>query len=375
MVQGTFPSLGVAAVTWQAFAIICHTDPVTEVESAPGPRRRATITDVARAAGVAASTVSRAFTRPARVNHATREHVLAVAEELGYTPNPAARALESGRTSTLALLVPDITNPYFAGVIKGAERASAAAGLTLVLGDTQENPAAEEQLIRRLGPAVDGFVLSASRLPDDELRRAAELNPIALVNRATPGLACVVADYDNGTRQIVDHLASLGHRSFVYLGGPAESWSGARRWAGLRAAAEQHGMTTARFGPYLPTLAGGPAAADAVLAGGASAVVAHNDMLAIGVMLRLAERGVAVPREVSVVGFDDIVGADFCSPALTTLRERTEDAGARAVEALVQQAHARVADPVARVLPTQLVVRRSSGPAPGAGVAAGGGPL
>ena len=328
-------------------------------------RRRATITDVAEAAGVAPSTVSRAFTRPGRVNQHTREHVLAVAEELGYTPNPAARALESGRTNTLALLVPDITNPYFAGVIKGAERAAAAAGLTLVLGDTQENPAAEEQLIRRLGPAVDGFVLSASRLPDDELRRAAELSPIALVNRATPGVACVVADYDNGTRQIVDHLASHGHRSFVFLGGPAESWSGARRWAGLRAAAEVHGMTTARFGPYVPTLAGGPAAADAVLAAGATAVVAHNDMLAIGVMLRLAERGVDVPGDISVVGFDNIVGSDFCSPALTTLAERTEDAGSRAVEALVQQAHARASAPAARVLPTQLVVRRSSGPAPG----------
>ena len=199
-------------------ASVCHFLPDWPDDPGPprrrsGPRRRrATITDVAAAAGVAPSTVSRAFTRPERVNHRTREHVLAVAEELGYTPNPAARALESGRTNTLALLVPDITNPYFAGVIKGAERAAAAAGLTLVLGDTQENPATEEQLVRRLGPAVDGFVLSASRLPDDELRRAAELNPIALINRATPGVACVVADFDAGTRQIVDHLASLGHR-------------------------------------------------------------------------------------------------------------------------------------------------------------------
>ena len=348
-----------AAVTWQAFAIICHTGPVASSQR----RRRATITDVAAAAGVAPSTVSRAFTRPGRVNHATREHVLAVAEELGYTPNPAARALESGRTNTLALLVPDITNPYFSGVIKGAERAAAAAGLTLVLGDTQENAATEEQLVRRLGPAVDGFVLSASRLPDDELRRAAELNPIALINRATPGVACVVADFDAGTRQIVDHLASHGHRGFVFLGGPPESWSGARRWAGLRAAAGAHGLAATRFGPYAPTLGGGPAAADAVLASRATAVVAHNDMLALGVLRRLAERGVDVPGEVSVVGFDDIFGADLCSPTLTTLAERTEDAGARAVEAVAQQAHARLTDPPTRVLPTQLVVRGSTGPA------------
>ena len=327
------------------------------------PRRRPTITDVAAAAGVAPSTVSRAFTRPQRVNHVTREHVLAVAEELGYAPNPAAQALESGRTRNVALLVPDITNPYFAGVIKGAERAASAAGLTLVLGDTQENAAVEEQLVRRLGGAVDGFVLSASRLPEAELRRLAELNPITLVNRAEAGLSCIVADFDTGTQQIVDHLASYGHESFVFAGGPAESWSGARRWAGLRAAAKARGMTAERFGPYSPTLAGGPAAADAVLHAGATAVVCHNDMLAIGLMRRLAERGKEVPRDLSVVGFDDIFGADFCNPPLTTLAERTEDAGARAVEALVRQIPIRPVDPPIRMLPTQLMVRSSTGPA------------
>src|SRR3954469_18403275 len=143
--------------------------------------RRVTLTDVAEAAGVAASTVSRSFTNPGRVNHQTRDHVLEVAERLGYAPNPAAQALESGRTRTLALLVPDITNPYFSGVIKGAERGAAAAGLTLVLGDTAENPTAEAELVRRLERAVDGFVISASRLTDDQLHAAAERNPMALI--------------------------------------------------------------------------------------------------------------------------------------------------------------------------------------------------
>ena len=329
-----------------------------------GPRRRATITDVAAAAGVAPSTVSRAFTRPGRVNHRTRELVLEVAERLGYSPNPAAQALESGRSRTVALVVPDITNPYFAGAIKGAERAAAEAGLTLVLGDTQETPANEQQLIRRLGPAVDGFVLVASRLPDESLRSAAELNRLVLVNRACKGLTSVVADYDTGTRQIVAHLASHGHRSFVFLGGPPESWSGAKRWAGLRVAAKAHGLTASRFGPYTPTIASGPAAADAVIAAGATAVVAHNDVLAIGVLKRLAERRVTVPDDVSVVGFDNVFGSDFCHPPLTTLAERTEEAGARAIEALAHQASLGVQDTPARVLPTQLVVRASSGGAP-----------
>jgi len=326
---------------------------------------RVTITDVAREAGVATSTVSRAFTNPGRVNHQTRAHVLEVADRLGYTPNPTARALESGRTNTLALLVPDITNPYFAGVIKGAERAAAAADLILVLADTQENAATEEHLVRRLGPSVDGFVLSASRLPDAQLVSAAERHAVALVNRATQGVSSVVADFDSGTRQIVDHLVSLGHRSLIFLGGPPESWSGARRWAGLRAAAEQAGITATRSGPYAPVLAGGAAAAEAALAARATAVVAHNDMLAIGVVRRLAQRGVSVPEDVSVVGFDDIVGAEFCSPALTTLRERTEAAGAGAVEAVAAQAYAGVVEPAVRVLPTQLVIRDSSGPRAG----------
>jgi LacI family transcriptional regulator, repressor for deo operon, udp, cdd, tsx, nupC, and nupG len=330
----------------------------------PGPRRRPTITDVARAAGVAPSTVSRSFTRPGRINAATRDHVLAVAERLGYAPNPAAQALESGRSNTVALLVPDITNPYFAGAIKGAERAAAQASLTLVLGDTQENPAVEEQIVRRLGPAVDGFVLTASRMPDDALRAAAELNRVVLINRVCTGLTSVVADYDAGTRQIVAHLASHGHRSFVFLGGPPESWSGARRWAGLRAAAREHGLEATRFGPYSPTLPAGPAAADAVLAFGATAVVAHNDMLAIGVLSRLSARGVAVPGEVSVVGFDNIFGSDFCHPPLTTLAERTEEAGARAITSLAHQAGSGTRDTPARVLATHLVVRGSSGPAP-----------
>jgi LacI family repressor for deo operon, udp, cdd, tsx, nupC, and nupG len=328
-----------------------------------GPPRRPTITDVAAAAGVAPSTVSRAFSRPGRVNRYTREHVLTIAQELGYSPSPTAQALGSGRTKTIALLVPDITNPYFSGVIKGAERAAATAGLTLVLGDTQENPAHEEDLLRRLGRAVDGFVLSAPRLPDKVLRRSAELNTITLVNRATPGIACVVADFDNGTEQIVDHLASYGHNSLVFAGGPVESWSGARRWFGLREAATRRGMTAQRIGPYTPTLAGGPAAADAVLTCGATAVVCHNDMLAIGLMRRLAHRDVQVPHDLSVVGFDDIFGADFCNPPLTTLAERTEDAGARAVEALVRQIAQPAPDPPTRVLATQLIVRASTGDA------------
>ncbi|MCA1656711.1 MAG: LacI family transcriptional regulator, partial [Actinobacteria bacterium] len=290
---------------------------------------------------------------------------LAVAERLGYTPNPAARALESGRTNTVALVLPDITNPYFFGLIKGAERAAAAAGHTLVIGDTEENPTAEQRVLRTLGPAVDGFVVCSSRLPDADLLAAARQEPVTLVNRQVSGLDSVVSDYQSGTRQIVDHLASLGHRGFVFMGGPPESWSGARRWRGLQGAARSRGLSAVRQGPYQPTLAGGAAAADSALASGATALVAHNDLLAIGVLGRLSERGVHVPGGVSVVGFDDIFGSEFCAPPLTTLAERAREVGGRAVENLLMQMQRRNSRPTRLVLPTQLLVRRSTGPPPG----------
>src|SRR5437588_210945 len=142
-----------------------------------------TIHDVAREAGVAASTVSRAFTNPQRVNARTREHVFSVADRLGYLPNPLARALPSGRTTTIALLVPDITNPFFFDLIRGAERQASAAGYTVILTDTEESPEVEAHNVERLRRAADGFVLASSRLTDRQLRDIAADNVVALVNR------------------------------------------------------------------------------------------------------------------------------------------------------------------------------------------------
>ena len=250
-------------------------------------------------------------------------------------PNPAAQALESGRTRTIALLVPDITNPYFSGVIKGAERAAAAAGLTLVLGDTAENPAAEEQLVRRLGAAVDGFVLSASRLA----RRGAAAGRRAQPDRpGQPGHGRArlrrrrLRRRDPADRRpprlVRSPVVRLRRRTGrVLVGSPPLA-----RAAGCRRGARDGDAR--RFGPYMPTLGGGPAAADACVASGATAVVVPQRHAGDrGDAAARRARRTAFPSDVSVVGFDNIFGADFCHPTLTTLAERTEDAGARAVEA------------------------------------------
>ncbi|WP_017625283.1 LacI family DNA-binding transcriptional regulator [Nocardiopsis chromatogenes] len=328
--------------------------------------KRPTVYDVAREAGVAASTVSRAFGNPRRVNAATRTHVLEVAERMGYHPSPLATALQSGRTATVAMLVPDIANPHFFGPIRGAERRAAAAGITFILGFTEESADAERDQIARLSRSVDGFVLASSRLPADAAAELAREHNLVLVNREVEGMPSVVVDNASGSAQIVDHLASLGHRSLVYLSGPHASWLAGERWRALSTGARARGMAASRLGPFAPQVAGGGAAADAALVSGATAVVAHNDLLAIGILRRLAERGVRVPEQVSVVGYDDIFGADLCSPALTTLAGPQEEAGRAAVEILLTAGaqHASGDGPRRLVLPSHLVIRESTGPAP-----------
>jgi DNA-binding LacI/PurR family transcriptional regulator len=325
-----------------------------------------TIRDVAREAGVATSTVSRAFTAPQRVNERTRRHVLAVADRLDYRPNPLARALPSGRTTTLGLLVPDITNPFFSRVIRGAERQANAAGYTLILTDTEESSDVEDRSIQRLRSVTDGFVLAASRLSEGGVREIAANNVVALINRQAEGVPSVVVDTSDSTHQIVDHLASLGHRSIAYLSGPRASWPNRQRWAALSRAAEELDIAATQLGPFSPELAAGAAAADAAIRQGATAVVAYNALLAIGTLRRFAERGKRVPEDISVVGYDDIFGTDFCSPPLTTVAAPVEDAGRRAIDLLLGQLNARDGHDYRHnvVLPTYLRIRESTGQAP-----------
>jgi DNA-binding LacI/PurR family transcriptional regulator len=330
----------------------------------PGP----TIYDVAAAAGVATSTVSRAFTQPGRVSAATRDRVLAVAAELGYRPNPHARALLSGRHHTLAMVVSDITNPHYFELIRGAEMRARVSEYTLLLVNAEESPRVEWEQIQRLSPAVDGFVLAASRLPDENLRQIAVQRPVVLMSRELPDLASVVLDHVEGCRQIVAHLASLGHRDLVYLAGPRNSWMAGTRWAALKSAAEQIGLAARRLGPFTPKVSEGGAAADGALNALATAIVAHNDLLAIGVMQRLAQRGLRVPDDVSVVGFDDIFAADVCTPGLTTLGGAHVDVGRAAIELLLTAGSRSPDDQPRVVLPTQLVLRASTGPVSRRGV-------
>src|SRR3954453_17165551 len=165
----------------QSVATCCHT---VAVERPPTRERAVTIYDVARAAGVAPSTVSRAFSRPGRVNAGTAERVRTVADELGYRTNPLARALSTARTGMVALMVSDVGNPFYAEVIRGAQTAASAAGCTILLADAQESGRRERSALERLLPTVDGVVLAGTRMADSAIRMIAKQKPVVVLNRA-----------------------------------------------------------------------------------------------------------------------------------------------------------------------------------------------
>lgn len=330
-----------------------------------------TIYDVAQRAGFAASTVSRAFTKPGRVSETTRQRVMDAADELGYVHIPRGHSDHSTQHRTIAMMLSDITNPHFFELIRGAEQRAKAAETTLVIVNTEESPRIELDQINGLAQSVDGFVLASSRLHDSELHELAERHRIVLLNRELSGLASVTFDTASGCRQILEHLASFGHVGFTYCAGPPGSWMGAARWAALSAGAEEYGLAARRIGPYTPTVGNGGAAADGALRSDTTALVAHNDLLAIGIMRRLAQRGVRVPADLSVVGFDDMFAADFVHPTLTTLGGPGTHAGRLAVELLLDQFAGRAArtstgdTSLHQIrLPTNLELRDSSGVAP-----------
>ncbi|CAN5445508.1 LacI family DNA-binding transcriptional regulator [soil metagenome] len=331
-----------------------------------GLDRPATLADVAAVSGVAISTVSRALSTPGRVNPVTRERIERAAQELNYRVNAQARALTSGKTRAIAVLVSDVTNPFYFDIIRGTQQQLKAAGYTQILIDTEESDELEDGMLHNLRRSFDGAILAASRLTDRRLATLATEIPLVAINRQTKGVPSVFIDTPSGIDQALGHLVSLGHRDIAYVSGPDTSWPNEGRWRALSRAAQRAGVVTRKVGPFSPKKAAGAAAADAVLNSGATACIAFNDLLAIGMLMRLRERGVRVPEDLSIVGCDDIFGADFCNPPLTTLTAPIEQAGRVAVSILLARLDPTIAPSVRQTatLPTHLTVRASTGPAP-----------
>lgn len=327
-----------------------------------------TLSDVAEACGVSPSTVSRALSKPDEVSAATRERIQRMARELSYEPNQIARSLSKGRMNTLGLIVPDIANPFFPPIIKAVQNRAGRKHNAVLIADTDEHAADELVLARTMSKQVDGLILVSPRTPNRRLADLRSLGPLVFINREVPGAPSVSMEASEGVTQAVEHLAALWHRRVAYLNGPRQSWSNTQRRQSIAAACAAYGIELIQFGPFEPEFHAGVQAADLLKASHVTAVIAFDDMIALGVIARLTERGVRVGQDISVIGIDDALIASVSSPTLTSVHLASEKAGEVSVDLLIDQIAA--SDDVSDAgqpsisLESYLIVRGSTGHAP-----------
>jgi LacI family transcriptional regulator len=320
-----------------------------------------TISQVAKAAGVSRATVSRTFTRPELLSRDTIERVRAVADSLGYVPNQVARALSTGRAGNIALIVPDIANPFFPPLIRAAQAQAEKLGYAVFLGDSDEQPDREDVLLTKMAPQVEGFILASPRLAEERVRAHAARRPLILINRDIHGLPRILMDVGSGITGAMEHLAGLNHREIAYVSGPPASWANQQRQdAALRAAARL-GIRLTAIPTDHPNYEAGQKAAGDLAKAGVTATIAFDDLLAQGIMAGLADLGWRIPQDMSIVGFDDVL-ASTTYPPLTTVAAHSSVAGDRAaglLAAILQKGQ----DVVERIIiPTELVIRATTGP-------------
>jgi LacI family transcriptional regulator len=335
--------------------------------------RPPTLRDVAEAASVHVGTASRALnpgTR-ARVSRSTADRVLRAAKELGYRPNPMARSLRTARTNTVGLVIPDLTNPLVAPLVRGVESVLGPAGYDAWIVNTDSDPERERAVIDSLlGKQVDGLIVATGTLVDRwlvDLHAGGVRMVLAKRLLGSGGIPSVEADNVAGVAAAVDHLVTLGHRRIAHLAGPASLSTGLIRYRGYLQGLREHGLAE---DPRLVVASAanteedGARAMRTLLDSGVdfTAVVAGHDRVALGVYDVLAERGLRCPDDVSVVGFNDMPLMDKMSPPLTTVRVPHFEIGAEAAR-LMLDVFAEPERPARAVLlRPQLVVRASTAP-------------
>ncbi|HUN25417.1 MAG TPA: LacI family DNA-binding transcriptional regulator [Steroidobacteraceae bacterium] len=331
------------------------------------PHAQTTIRDVARELGISVATVSRALTRPELLRRDTRDRVIATAERLGYRPNLLARGLRRGETRALLFIVPTLS-PFFLEIYAGAEDVAREADFALLLGSSRGDAEREEACFDQVvSGRADGIILLTGLVPSAYASGKRPLPPLIAVLERVPHHAVPVirTDHRSGAAAATRHLIDLGHRRIAHIAGSRRAPSSAQRLGGYRSTLESAGLAAppelvhpGDFG-----LRSGLVAMEALLTlrDPPTAVLCGNDEMAFGAILALNRAGLAVPRDVSVVGFDNQAMAEYSNPPLTTVHIPREELGRRAALALIEQLKGRSVahEPV---LPTRLIVRESTAP-------------
>jgi LacI family transcriptional regulator len=324
----------------------------------------ATIYDVARRAGVSIATVSRVLRRSAPVQDETRQRVEDAVDELGFVPSRLGVSLAERRHAANGVVFPDLSGPYFAEVVLGYEEVTSRLGRSVLILSTREQ-ADVDATVRDLTSRVDGLAVFDGTVGEETVRSIAAggLPVVLLARRDVDGADSVTAENTRSAERLTEHLLGHGHRRLAFLGDPDHSFDVKERWAGVRAVLERHRL--APVGPFPCASAEGSAraAATALLASGdrPDAIVCGNDERALATLLAAEELGLAVPDDVAVTGWDDIMAARHARPALTTVRQPMRELGAWAARALDERIAGRRTAPRKELLPTQLVVRASCG--------------
>jgi LacI family transcriptional regulator len=331
--------------------------------------QRVTIKDIAREAGVSPQTVSRAINDKGEISPQTQRRILQIAERLGYRPNSIARSLATKRTQNVGLVVPDVSNPFFAGIARGIQDAAHLARYNTFLCNTDEDLERETSAIHSLeAQRVDGLILCSPRLSDQELAKLSDrYQPLVLVNRRLehPKTGLLLIDDAKGAEDAVHYMYRLGHRNIGLLAGPEKSFSGQERYKGYRRALVAHGIEPlSEWQTHCPPqVEGGQEAAEQLLTRSPelTAFVAYNDLVAVGAMRACAELGLQVPEDCAIIGCDDIPLAAWVSPALTTIHIPKYNLGRQAMQLLLSmmQDQGTTSEPI--VLSPHLVIRDSTG--------------
>lgn len=326
--------------------------------------RKVTISDVAREAGVSIATVSRVMQGKQSVSADLAGRVQTVARGLGYRPSPVARGLATGETGMVGVLVPQLANPYFHEVIKAIGAGAEQDGYRMLILESDERAADEPDLAASLYAHADGVILCSPRMSDESLHAlSADRSRMLCVNRIPAGVGLPAVAYDSYSPmlEICGLLERLGHRRVVYLAGPEESWVNGERWRAVENSAA-FGLEPVKVQAGY-TIDEGYAATDAALQHDPSALIASNDLCAVGVLTRLRELGLRVPEDLSLTGFDDIPFARHTLPPLTTARIPRQALGERAWALMRSILAGKPVPPGQPLMPAEIVVRASTGPA------------
>lgn len=327
---------------------------------------------VAKKAGVSVATVSRAMQKPDVVSDKTRKKVEEAAREVGYKPNMMAQVFRSKKTHSILVLVPDMSNPFFARVISGIQKAARERGYNVVLGNTLNNEQTEHELAQLLLTSrTDGIIQLSARYPlDDAEKNADVIHPIINCCECVDDDSMPTIRLDNreAAKAIVNYLAGLGHQRIGVIAGPPASPLTIERMAGYREALKNHGLqfdeSLIAEGDY--SLEAGETGVQLLLSRekAPTAVFCFNDEMAFGAMRGIKRAGLGVPQDISVAGFDDLPFSKYMEPALTSVRQPSEEFGPAAVSQLFKLIEGQDIQRRHQLMPFELAIRSSTGPVP-----------